>query len=454
MNLAAGSVWGLVTASGQWGVMPTDRLNANRDIVDLRSGENAVRMLTKPTKALRGSSVDIICRWNGSGTVSASGVPVRNVRVSGNKLTFTYAIVADDNAHVVIKNLIPSDPVRDVDCRETDADPNAMFDPVFMSEVKRYSVLRFMKWNQAVESNVVVTWADRNKPGQGSFAGPDGVPIEYMIQLANEAGSDPWFAIPWNADDEYIRKFAELVRDRLHPSRKAYVEVSNEVWNYAYPVTGQAASEGMAAGLSTNSHEAMLRRYAQKTGSVMDVWSSVFAGQMHRIVRVAAIQTGAWGAEKVLDFDQTASKVDALASAPYFYKDMTPGMITTSASLDQYFKDLGADMLVRIKYAKDTKAAATRFGVRYITYEAGQHVTSPQDVTQLDRVQRDPRMGQLYTTYLTSWKDQIGDLMVLFQDYGGAGKYGAFGQKDYVGQPLSEAPKENAVELFRQSYVR
>ncbi len=380
-----------------------------------------------------------------------SGEPIRNLRISGKTLTFTYAPNVIDNAHIVLTSVSPTDPIRGVDCREADADPNALYNPTFLADVKRYSVLRFMKWSSLDNT---VTWATRSKPGQGSFAGSDGIPIEYMIDLANETGSDAWFAIPWNADAEYIRKFAETVRDRLNPSRKVYVELSNEVWNYVLPVTSQAAAEGAAAGLSTNPHEGTLRRYAQKTGEVMDVWTSVFAGQMGRLVRVAATQTGAWNAEVVLGFGQTASKVDALATAPYFHENLAPGVITTSASLDQFFRNFGATIPIRIKEAKDTKAVATRYGVRYVTYEAGQHVLSPDDVPQLDRIQRDPRMGQLYTSYLTSWKDQIGDLMVLFDDFGTANKFGGFGQRDYVGQPISEAPKENAVELFRQSYVR
>ena len=454
MNLLAGDFWRLNTSLGVWVDMPDDRLNGSREVVDIRPGENVVRLLTRPTKFYRGIAVDIKCRWQGSGTLAIEGDSVKNLRMSRNAATFTHSGSNTDSARMRLITVEAADPIRNLDCREADANPNATFDPTFLADAKKYSVLRFMKWTSAVESNASVTWASRSKPNQGRVAGPDGVALEYMIQLANETGSDPWFAIPWNADEEYVRKFAETVRDQLNPSRRAYVEVSNEVWNYVYKVTHQASAEAAAARLSTDAHQGMLMRYAQKTGQVMDVWSSVFSGQMHRIVRVASIQTGAWNAEVVLGFGDTAKKVDALASAPYFHDTLAAGTITTASSLDQYFKTLGAAIPGHIKNAKDTKAIASRFGLRYITYEAGQHLTSPDDVTQLDRIQKDARMGGLYTTYLTLWKDQIGDLMVLFEDYGGASRYGAWGQRDYVGQPLSEAPKENAVELFRQSYVR
>ena len=454
-NLVAGDVWRFVTAAGQWQDMPTERMNANLEVVDLRPGERIVRSLGKPNKVYRGLAADIICRWQGSAKMEFIGSPVKNLRVSARSLTFTYLPIMDDGVHMVIHDIVPSDPVKNLDCRETDVDQAVLFDKTYLSEIKRYSVIRFMKWTQSVESNEAVTWAARTRPEQAVFRGPQGITLEYMIELANQTGSDPWFAIPWNADDEYVRKFAEMVRDKLNPSLKAYVEVSNEVWNFGYQVSHQAQSEGLARGLSSNGYEALLRRYAQKTGEVMDVWSSVFAGQMHRIVRVAATQHGPGTAEAVLSFGDTAKKVDALATAPYIGAEpMAPGTVTNAASLDQYFRFLEARLPELMTKTRETKAVAKRFGVRYITYEAGQHVTSPNDVPQLARIQSDPRMGNLYTTYLTAWKDQIGDLMVLFSDYGGSSKYGAWGQKDYVGQPLSEAPKENAVELFRQSYVR
>ncbi len=64
--------------------------------------------------------------------------------------------------------------------------------------------------------------------------------IEYMIQLANEAHANPWFCMPWNTDDDYVRKFAEKVRDLLDPSLVAYVETGNEVWNFSFGMTLQA----------------------------------------------------------------------------------------------------------------------------------------------------------------------------------------------------------------------
>jgi hypothetical protein len=454
MNLLAGEGWRLRTPQGSLVSMPADRLDANMRVVTLNPGEQTFRSLSTPTRAYRGESVDVICKWKGTGTVRIHGPNVKNVKTSSKSLTFTYVPSSGGGMYMTVGNISSSDPVYNTDCREADADPNAVFDPTFLSETSRYGVLRFMKWSYGgVESNQDVSWATRTTPKHDVIRGRDGIAIEHMIALANQLQADPWFSIPWNADDEYIRKFAELVKDKLDPKLTAYVEVSNEVWNYVYPVTHQALAEGKAAGLAANDGRAMLSRYAQKTGQVMDVWSSVFEGEMYRTVRVIAIQTGTWNAEVVLGYGDTAKKVDAIATAPYFGANLKADALDTPAGVDAVFADLSAKVTSRLGEAKNVKAVANKYGIRHITYEAGQHVLGSPPLDKMAALQRDPRMGALYTQYLTQWREEIGDLMVLFVNYGETSKYGSWGQREYVGQPLNEAPKENAVELFRRSYV-
>jgi hypothetical protein len=453
MNLVTGSTWTLVGLDGKWVSMPGARLDANRNVVSLEPKEVAARQLSVPTAALRGASVDIICRWKGSAKVGLLGGMVRNLRLSSQSLTFTFVPQGLSSATLMVSQINPDDPIRNIDCRETDADPNALYHPLYLENVKRYSTIRFLKWTRAVESNITVTWANRTKPGDGIVNGPDSIPVEYMVALANQTKTNPWFTIPWNADDDYVRRFAEYVRDNLDPNLTAYVENSNEVWNYQYKVTKQALEEGKAGGLTMDDFGILLRRYGEKTGQVMDIWSSVFTGKMNRIVRVAATQNNAWAAGVILGYKGTASKVDALATAPYMNVTLKAGQLADPARVDSFFSSMMASVEKRIAEAKANKDVATKYGLRYITYEAGQHALSPDDLDQMVLIQRDPRMGKLYTNYLTQWKDKVGDLMVLFADYGTVSKYGAWGQSEYIGQPLSEAPKENAVELFRQSYL-
>lgn len=455
MNLAAGSGWQLVI-NGATAQMTPDRLDADQNVVMLRSGEQANRALTLPTAAYRGQSVDVICRWTGSGTFSLIGSVVKNPRINAKSLTFTWVPEPGNNkvANLRISNIQANDPTRNIDCREADADPNQLFDSTFLNDVRQYNTVRFLKWMTATEENLPVSWSTRTTPRSGVYLGPDGVALEYMVELANQTGTNPWFTIPWNADDEYIRKFAEYVRDHLNPNLTAHVETSNEVWNWVYKVTGQARDEGVARSLGPDDGRSLLRRYAQRSGEVLGIWSDVYKGQMSRLVRIVSTQSvNPWASGEVLQWDNTAGKVDALATGPYFRADLKAEPLT-AGGLDTFFQTtLPQIMDQRIELARQQRDVAKRYGLRYITYEAGQHVTAGTDIALLEKIQRDPRMGQMYTRYLNYWRNEFGDLMVLFCDYGSISQFGGWGQQEYIGQPLSEAPKAQAVDLFRRSYL-
>ena len=77
----------------------------------------------------------------------------------------------------------------------------------------------------------------------------DGVPIEVMINLANTLHGDPWFCIPHQATDDYVRQFAALLRARLDPTLRPHIEYSNEVWNTSFAQTQWAIAESQRLGL-------------------------------------------------------------------------------------------------------------------------------------------------------------------------------------------------------------
>lgn len=454
MNLAAGSYWQLVSG-GKTMAMPADRLDIDQNVVNLASGEQAVRVLTSPVLVNQGQSVDIVCRWTGSGDVTLVGTMAKNPRTSGKSMTFTWVPGTPGSLiSMRIRNIQADDPTKNIDCREVDAAPGQLFDPTFISSLQQYNTARFLKWMKATEENLPVSWETRTTSRSGTVFGPDGVSVEYMVALANEAYVNPWFTIPWNADDNYIRKFAEYVRDNLNPGLTAYVETSNEVWNWSYKVTSQARDEGVAQGLGPDDARSMLRRYAQRSGEVLDIWTNVYQGQMSRLVRVLATQNAnPWSSEQVISWDNVASKADALATAPYFDANLQTQPLG-EGGLTAFFQDrLPQAMDDRIASARQQRDLAKRYGLRYIAYEAGQHVTASSDVDLLLQIQRDPRMGQLYTRYLNYWRNEFGDLMVLFVDYSPTNQYGGWGLQEYIGQPLSEAPKAQAVDLFRRSYL-
>src|SRR5581483_8613189 len=125
----------------------------------------------------------------------------------------------------------------------------------------------------------------------------------------------PWFCMPHRADDDFVRRFARLVHERLDPGLKVYVEYSNEVWNYQFGQTRYAQEQGTALKLGNPEN---LRYYSQRSVEIFKIWESVF-GRTKRLVRVLAAQAvNPWSSEQVLKWHDAYQHADALAIAPYF----------------------------------------------------------------------------------------------------------------------------------------
>lgn len=92
------------------------------------------------------------------------------------------------------------------------------FHPLFLKTMSHYSAIRFMPW-QNTNSDLTVEWSHRAAPGNATI-GTAGVPLEYMIQLSNTLGADPWFCIPHRASNGYIANFTATVKKLLRPDLK------------------------------------------------------------------------------------------------------------------------------------------------------------------------------------------------------------------------------------------
>lgn len=119
-------------------------------------------------------------------------------------------------------------------------------------------------------------WSDRVKPEWNRVASPGNPDVvnknwtyEYQILFANESGRDLYLTIPMRASNDYFYQLAKLLRygshadgtpcsgpndplrvyPGLNPNLKAYIEVSNEVWNYSggFEQTRQADDDAVAA---------------------------------------------------------------------------------------------------------------------------------------------------------------------------------------------------------------
>lgn len=439
-NLALGGYWQLGGSGKGWQDLPAANANPDGSLRSIPEGSEAMRMLTRPNTGASGATIR--CTYSGKGAITAKG-EAKNVTASSGQLRFQWVNRwANNNVWLQIASIDPQDPIRDIDCREDTMPKDARFDPAFVASLKGYKVLRFMDW-QRTNANAPVTWATRHTPASFNLAEGDGVSIEDIMAFTAMVGADPWLTTPWNADDDYIERFARYVHDHLAPGRAVYVETSNEVWNLGFPVARQARQEGTERGLSSNPREQQLFRYAQRSVEVMKIWERVFADNPKRLIRVVSTQQVVpASAELVLGWGDLASHVDALATAPYFGFDLMKEGQTSD--LTEIFARLDDRVDRAIATAGANKKIAARYGKRYLAYEAGQHIVLRTDVPLLQSIQRDPRMYAAYKRYIRGWKAHIGDTLMLFGTTGEIGRGGAWGLVEHSGQPASEAPKLRA----------
>lgn len=454
MNLAQGSPWwSEAPSSPGWTSIDPERLTDLGGVPLLGANERSHLQLVPPEGAYTSESVRVRCIWQGRGQLVAAGAASR--RQSGaNVLSFEWPGAGGGPASKVWLTLSANDPadrVRGIDCREEGAAPDIVIAPAYVRDLAGFKVVRFLDW-QNTNQNAPVSWATR-PTAQTQFQNSQrGVAIELMMAAANQAGADPWFTMPWNADADYMQHFAEYVRDHLPPGRRVYVEMSNEVWNSAFPVALQAQREGLKARLSSNPFHAQLMRYAEKSTWMFKIWTKVFERQPQRLVRVIATQhVNSWTAEAVLEFGETAQWTDALATGPYFGHDLLSTPRQYPADRAALFGALDRGVESALVQATANRAIALRYGKRYIAYEAGQHIVSAQQVPLVAALNRDPAMAQVYRKFLNGWQQRIGDLVMLYSSTTPIGPYGAWGLREYAGQPTAQAPKLRAVREFAAS---
>lgn len=337
-----------------------------------------------------------------------------------------------------------------------------VFHPTFLSRLRGYRTLRFMDWMQTNNSSVSAQ-GPRVSDARWSAAG---VPVEILVALANRLGADAWINVPHLATDEYVSRLATALHDQLDPNLKAYVEYSNEIWNSIFAQGSYAEQQGVALGLATTPFEARLRFQARRSVEIFKIFETVFPTEERpRLVRVVAAQAAnAWTSTVLLDHADTRAHVDALAIAPYFggylgSPERAAGV--RAMTLDDLFAELqNVAVPESLGWVTNQVAEASARGVPVIAYEAGNHLVGVGGMENdaainalFDAANRDPRMKQVYETYLEGWKARGGELLVHFVNCSTVDKWGRWGALEYLDQPRSAAPKYDAIFNFIEHHA-
>ena len=402
--------------------------------------------LMAPNAVLNGGAARITCTWQGKGRIYIAGT---ETTYGDHTATTTWTSAGPPGKHGGIWiDLTESDGTfRDLDCREPGVVTYGRLDKRYVDDMKVYSVVRFLDWSNA-NSNAPSLWASRPLPGQQATTWTGDQPIEDMIEVANAAGADAWFTIPWNADDAYVRGMATLVRDTL--KGKAYFETGNEVWNWMFKVTGQAQEEGEARRLAGdgNKWDNHLLRYAQKTIEQNKIVTDVFKNDPKRLVRVASFQSGnTYAMDIFLRYPDAINWIDAFADAPYFGTDALNTETRYTGTQDELFAKIEVERQKSIALTSNVAAAAKRLGKLSMIYEGGQGTISTDvNAAANEELQRSPLMEAAYDRYLADLRAVHTGPLMLYNSTGPTSRYGSWGQHEFTGQPLALAPKRRAIQ--------
>jgi hypothetical protein len=349
-----------------------------------------------------------------------------------------------------------------------------IFHPLFLERLQPFTVLRFINLMRA-NHNTIITWEDRTRPSSYTQADSGhGIAPEYIAKLANKIQADAWINIPHQADDNYIRELAKLLKQDLDLDQKIYVEYSNELWNGLFeqtkwlykagcenPDTFVPAQGDNDQGIpGCNDFLSSVNLHVKKLARIAEIFDEVFQDSFDdRIIVVAASQAvSPYLSEQLLKgFSNTklnpkGYKPAALAVAPYFSIKGTVKFepnVTVDEMLNLAQEHIETGVLNK---ALKQKQIADQYNVALIAYEGGQHLVARPRQKQTPLTQtmieanRNPRMGDLYRKYLKSWFDTVGGgLFVHFSYVYPPGPHGSWGALEFQDQPISEAPKYQAL---------
>lgn len=431
--------------------------------------------------------------WKGAGELEVLGAQI----VSRSD----HRYVLDLSGATVVIRLHSTDPmdsgdyIRDIRFYHQDdadlLDAGLVFNPAFVDKIEDFRVLRFMEWMNT-NGTSVREWSDATPfdAAQQSAYGDRtaGVSLDVMVALANETRTDPWFNIPHQASDAYVRAFVTYVRDHLAPGLVARFEYSNEVWNTAFEQGRWADAQAQAAWGPVE--QGNMQWYGVRAAEVAHIVADVFGAETGtRALNVFATQA-AWIGREQWALDAPAyvahggepprnAPFHVYSIQPYFggalgspemadevARWMTMGEAGLKAALDYIAKgdfpfslaNIGSLMAYHAGVAAGLPTGdEDERGWQLEGYEGGQHIvdrvtlpdgsTDPARGAFFEAVLNRPEMGQFYERYLETWRDLGGGLMVLYRDFDAAGGRASWGLWESAFS--DETTRSEAVEAFR-----
>ena len=415
--------------------------------------------------------------WEGDGDILIWYETERGLNPDGSHYAIVEIPEGAIDVFVTISATNPADPIRNIRLWMPDyngeslvgdtwalGDDESPFHPLFIERLQPFDTIRFMDWMHT-NAQTSVDWDDRARLEHSTMAEYEepavGIAPEYIVQLANELGSNAWVNMPHMASNDYVQQFAEFMRDNLDPERTIYVEWSNELWNGIFPVSQWITQQ---QALPENSGMGYFEVAAQEIRRDFEIWEQVFAGQEDRIVRVVAGQQAnpyiLGTLLENLDGHFDAGSVTA-------YADISNDLI---AGYDEFTTadDIIDDLLTQsIPWSVDRLAENHAVTQQYelllgreiplLSYESGAHVFSygswfggsPANPAAIEAL-NSPRMYEVYQELLNGARAAGLDLYneFTFTSHASGSPFGTFGILKPQDEPLDTAYEYQAILDF------
>lgn len=477
----------------QWGAFDADAIATGGYLDEfgwptrLPEGARAVEafILTDQPEGATALAGRYVVSYEGSGEVVVGG-RAKNVTRGAGEVRFDYT-PGEGLVALAITKTDPEDYIRNIKVyREQHADlvdAGVTFNPAWLARIENLRSLRFMDW-MATNGSISSTWSERANLDDYSYV-RRGVPAEVMIELSNLVGADPWFNMPHMADDDYMRAFAELTKKTLRPDLRAYVEYSNEVWNFIFPQAVYAQEQAKERWGRKAGDDAWMQFYGMRSAQMSQIWTEVYGDQApERLAAVIGTHTGWLGLEEAsLNAPLWVEEDPENNWAPYVYftdyaitgyfgyemgsDEQAPAVLEwieesarlavndaavkglTGAELDAYLaehkydganqqvdralRDGSVKELIEVIFPEQAQVADD-YGLRLVMYEGGTHVAVSGEwsanETLIDFFKEfnySTRMAGLYSDILQGWKDANGTLFNAFVDVAKPSQYGSWG---------------------------
>ena len=333
-----------------------------------------------------------------------------------------------------------------------------IWDDTFIAELAPYGVLRFMDWGNT-NFSTLSSWSERRLPTDpgnaavyidgDSAAHNPGMAYEWMIDLANRTHKDIWICVPAQTKAAYWTELASLLKSKLQPDRKLYLEYSNETWNGSFTQAQYTIDQGVVLRLPGLNQWYQGQAFAVlQSLRLFSAFEGVFgsAAMGTRVIRVFAyggnMDTGRQALKSIYTssvYNAAGQRIDMLALAPYIGSELDGASASVQAdfhrAIDRELDASSEDGQIAFALSDLKTFQIPKLG----TYEGGQHLLHNAQTWSAN-----PKIYAEYTYMLDKWSPHF----ALFMHYAHTGRWrsgGAWGAKDHTGQPLSEAHKYRAI---------